>query len=196
MVMDQNWVDQVRSTLPELPSERVERYVGQGLDAHLAEVLSGSVSELRLVYEGAVERGAPPRPAANWVTGELTAWLRRTETDPADVILDGGQLAELVAIVEEGLVSSSAAKDVLEGVMAGEGTPREVAEARDLVQISDSTELETVVDGVLAENGEAVESYRSGEHKVIGFLVGQVMRATGGKADPKMVNQLLRERLS
>ena len=133
---------------------------------------------------------------ANWLTGEVTAWLRRTETDPVDLSLEGSHLGDLVAMVEDGTVSSSAAKEVLEGVLGGEGHPREVAEARDLVQISDTGALEEAVDAVLAENPDAVESYRGGEQKVIGFLVGQVMRATQGKADPKAVNEILRNRLS
>jgi aspartyl-tRNA(Asn)/glutamyl-tRNA(Gln) amidotransferase subunit B len=98
-------------------------------------------------------------------------------------------------LVEEGTVSSSAAKDVLEGVLSGEGDPGEVAAARDLVQISDDSALESAVAEVLEQNPDAVTSYRAGEQKVVGFLVGQVMRATQGKADPRRVNELLVEAL-
>lgn len=195
MVMDDEWVESIRATLPELPAERAARYRSQGLDDDLAEVLGASPGAIRDVYDGAVSEGAGAKQAANWLTGEVTAWMRRTETDPLDLPFDGSQLAELVAIVDEGVVSSSAAKDVLDGVLGGEGDPRAVAESRDLVQISDTSELEAVVSQVLGENPEAVESYQSGEQKVVGFLVGQVMRATQGKADPKLVNQLLRDRL-
>jgi aspartyl-tRNA(Asn)/glutamyl-tRNA(Gln) amidotransferase subunit B len=93
-------------------------------------------------------------------------------------------------------VSSSAAKDVLAGVLSGEGRPREVAERRDLLQVSDAGVLDTAVADVLAANPGAVEGFRGGEEKVVGFLVGQVMKATDGRADPRMVNQLLRERMS
>lgn len=196
MVMEREWVESVRSTLPELPADRASRYRSHGLDDGLAEVLAAAPAPLRAVYDSAVSTGAGVRQVANWLTGEVTAWIRRTDTEPADLPLDGGQLAELVAMVDEGMVSSSAAKEVLDGVLAGEGDPRSVAEARDLVQISNTSELEAVVTGVLSENPEAVESYRSGEQKVVGFLVGQVMRATQGKADPKLVNELLREKLA
>lgn len=98
-------------------------------------------------------------------------------------------------MVAEGKISSSAAKEVLAGVMEGEGSPAEVAEKRDLLQISDTAELEGMVASVIEQNPDAVERYRSGEVKVIGFLVGQVMRASGGKADPKLVNELLRRNL-
>jgi aspartyl-tRNA(Asn)/glutamyl-tRNA(Gln) amidotransferase subunit B len=91
-------------------------------------------------------------------------------------------------------VSATAAKDVLDGVMAGEGSPREVAEARDLLQISDRGVMEEAVDAVMADHEDAVEKIRGGDMKPIGFLVGQVMRATGGKADPGLVQSLIRER--
>ena len=195
MVMDRVWVDEVRSRLPELPAARRARYVREGLDVDLAGVLSGSPLELRDLYDEAVASGASNRSAANWLTGEVTAWLRRMEREPDDLPLTGGQLAELVAIVEDGTVSSSAAKEVLEGVLDGEGDPRAVAESRDLVQISDTDALEEAVDEALAANPDAVESYQAGETKVVGFLVGQVMRATQGKADPQLVNEMLREKL-
>ena len=195
MVMPDSWVEGVRSTLPELPGERVARYVALGLENDPAAVLAGSDPAFRSLFEDAIASGAPARQTANWVTGEVTAYTRRTEVEPSDLSLTGSEVAELVAIVEEGLVSSSAAKEVLEGVLSGEGGPRQVAEERDLVQISDSSELEGIVASVLAEQPDAVESYRSGEQKVVGFLVGQVMRASAGKADPKKVNELLRRQL-
>ena len=196
MVMDAEWVDSVRSALPELPALRRARYVSQGLDESSAGVLSDAPAALREIYDTATRLGANPASVANWLTGEVTAWLRRTETEPDDLDLQASHLAELVEIIEEGLVSSSAAKEVLEGVLAGEGNPRKVAEDRDLVQISDASALSQVIERVLEENPEAVANYRAGEKKVIGFLVGQVMRESQGKADPKLANQLLRESLS
>ena len=196
MVMGEGWVEAVRSTLPELPAQRLERYAEAGLDADSASILSAAPEKLRSVFDEASAVGADPRAAANWLTGEVTAWLRRTETDASDLPLGGADLAELVAIVADGVVSASAAKDVLDGMLSGEGGARQVAEDRDLVQISDTGALEAAVDEVLAANPDAIESYQGGEQKVVGFLVGQVMRATQGKADPKLVNQLLREKLS
>jgi aspartyl-tRNA(Asn)/glutamyl-tRNA(Gln) amidotransferase subunit B len=196
MVLDETWVEEIRAGLPELPAARRARYEDQGLDTELAAVLSAAPAPLRALYDEATAVGADPRKTANWITGEVTAWLRRTETDPADLPLTAAHLAELVAIVDEGVVSVSAAKEVLEGVLAGEGSPREVAEARDLVQISDTSALESAVEEVIAANSDAAASFRAGETKVLGFLVGQVMRATGGKADPKAVNEILRAKLS
>jgi aspartyl-tRNA(Asn)/glutamyl-tRNA(Gln) amidotransferase subunit B len=99
-------------------------------------------------------------------------------------------------MVDGGVVSTSAAKEVLDGVLSGQGPPREVAEDRDLIQVTDAGALEAVVDEVIAANPQAVEGFRNGEEKVVGFLVGQVMKATGGKADPRLVNRLLRDRMS
>lgn len=195
MVMSRDWVDEIRLHLPELPAARRARYIEDGLDENLAGILSDSPGGLRAVYDEAVATGAPTRAAANWLTGEVTAWLRRERKQPEDLQLNGAQLAELVTMVDDRTVSSSAAKEVLEGVLGGEGDPRVVADARDLVQISDTAALESVIDDVLAANPDAVGHYEQGETKVVGFLVGQVMRATQGKADPKLVNELLRGKL-
>ena len=195
MVMDDEWVAEIRATLPELPAQRRVRYIEAGLGHDAAGVLSDAPAPLRAVFENAVELDADPRQAANWLTGEVTAWLRREDVPAEALTLTGPQLAELVTLVSDGAISSSAAKEVLEGVLVGEGDPGQVAEARDLIQISDSGELERVIAEVVAENPEAVASYAAGEQKVVGFLVGQVMRATQGKADPKLANQLIRSQL-
>lgn len=196
MVMSPEWVAQVGDRLPELPAERRARYQGQGLEQGSAGALSNLDGRLRAIYDDAVELGTPPRAAANWLTGEVVGWLRKSETAPDQLRLAGPDLAELVSMVDEGAVSSSAAKDVLDGVLSGEGSPREVAERRDLIQVSDTTALEAAVGQVLGANPKAVEELRAGEDKVLGFLVGQVMKATQGKADPRTVNQMIRDRVS
>jgi aspartyl-tRNA(Asn)/glutamyl-tRNA(Gln) amidotransferase subunit B len=196
MHMDRGWVEEVQSSLPELPAARRARYVEIGLEAHQAGILAAASPAIRSVFDDAVNAGTPARSAANWLSGEVTAWLRRTESPPETVPLSGSQLADLVAMVDEGMVSSSAAKEVLEGVLTGGGNPRQVAADRDLVQMSDAGALDSVVDEALAANPDAVASYRSGEQKVVGFLVGQVMRATQGKADPKLVNELITQKLA
>ena len=195
MVMDSAWNSEVEGSLPELPAARRSRYEDLGLEHSLAEVMSGAGLAFRGVFEEAVGLGASPKAAANWMTGEVTAWARRQGEALLALPLSGADLAELVEIVEGGVVSASAAKHVLAGVLAGEGMPRAVAERRDLLQISDTASLEQAVDEVVSANPEAVASYRAGEKKALGFLVGQVMRATQGKADPTMVNRLLADKL-
>jgi aspartyl-tRNA(Asn)/glutamyl-tRNA(Gln) amidotransferase subunit B len=196
MAMSAEWVDRVRDRLPELPAQRRERYRSQGLDHETAGVLSGVDATLRAIYDDAVLSGAPARAAANWLTGEVVGWLRKRDAETTALPLSGDALAELIAMVDGGLVSSSAAKEVLDGVLSGEGTPQAVAATRDLLQMSDTAELGRIVSDVLAANPQAIAEYRAGEDKVVGYLVGQVMKATQGKADPRAVNQILRDQMA
>jgi aspartyl-tRNA(Asn)/glutamyl-tRNA(Gln) amidotransferase subunit B len=196
MSMSPEWVARVRERLPELPAQRRSRYLSQGLEVGAAGALSNLDANLRTVYEQAVLSGAPARAAAKWLTGEVVGWLRKSEIGAEPPGLTGQDLAALISMVDDGSLSSSAAKEVLDGVLSGEGSPRDVAERRDLVQVSDTGALEVAVDQVLASNPKAAEEFRSGEEKVLGFLVGQVMKATQGKADPRIVNRILRDRLS
>lgn len=195
MVFDSTWVEEARSFLPELPALRRDRYREMGVRPAAARVLASSDPRLRGLFEEAVESGADPVAAGNWVTGEVTASLRRREVSLEDLPLRGDQIAALTRMVSEGQVSAGAAREVLEGLMDGEGNPSEVAIRRNLLQLSDRTALEQVVEEVMAANPEAVARYRSGEGKVRGFLVGQVMRATSGRADPRAVNEILSARL-
>ncbi len=194
MVFDDMWRAEAGVDMPELPAARRARYVEAGVDRQAATILAGAPAAIRALYEDAVAVGATPAAAANWSTGEVTAWMRRTGSETTQI--SGSHLAELIGLVEDGTVSASAAKEVLDGVLSGEGSPSAVARSRDLVQISDPASLERAVATVLAEHADAADRIREGDQKPFGFLVGQVMRSTGGKADPKLVNQLLREMLS
>jgi len=196
MVMVPATIERLQADLPELPAERRHRFAQLGLDPQVVDVLSGTEPGLRRVFDEAVALGADPVMGANWVTGEVTAAIRKAEATTADIPFTGKDLAELVTMVKEGSLSSSAAKEVLAAVIMGDGSPRAVALARDLMQVSDEALIGAAVDQVLAANTEAIARFRGGEEKVLGFLVGQVMRATGGKADPKLVNTLLRQRIT
>jgi len=194
--IDADMLNEVHLRMPELPADRRRRYAGLGLDNHAVAVLSGAEPSLRQLFKETVEMGTDAATTANWITGELTAALRRVEVTITDTPLTATHLAELLGMVSAGKLSSSAGKEVLSAVLAGEGSPEEVATARDLVQVSDQGLITAAVDEVLAANPDAIDRYRSGEEKVLGFLVGMVMKSTGGKADPKLVNQLLRTKLS
>jgi aspartyl-tRNA(Asn)/glutamyl-tRNA(Gln) amidotransferase subunit B len=195
MVVDEDWRLAIAATLPELPAARRSRYLELGVEQQVVGSLLSAEQGLVDLFEAGLTAGADPRQAANWVSGEVVAWLRRQDRPPASGNLTGQHLAELSNMVDEGLVSASAAKDVLAGVLAGEGGPAEVAGRRDLLQISDRGALQTAVDEVLAVNPDAVVRLASGDQKPFGFLVGQVMKSTGGKADPKLVTEMLRSRL-
>jgi aspartyl-tRNA(Asn)/glutamyl-tRNA(Gln) amidotransferase subunit B len=187
------WQAEIKATIPELPAERRSRYVAAGTDDVTAGVL-GDNDDLAILFDEAVDAGASGRSVGIWLTGEVIAYSRRNEIRITETPLRPEHLVELTAMVDEGKLSSSAAKEVLIAVLDGEGNPSGIADTRDLLQVSDSGAIEAVVEQVLTENTEAVEKIRAGDMKPFGFLVGQVMRQMGGKADPKVVQQLLRDR--
>ena len=191
--VDDAWRERIVASLPELPSARRSRYREFGLDMINAGMLVDDAA-LGSLFDEAVAAGADPNSAANWLTGEVVAYTRREGTTVAETALSASDLVELGAMVAGGDLSATAAKDVLAGVLGGEGAPRAVAEQRDLLQISDVGIIESAVEAVLAEHSEALDRMKSGDMKPVGFLVGQVMRATGGKADPKAVSELIRSR--
>ena len=187
------WQSEIRSGLPELPAITRARLATLGADMIAAGVLADS-SDLAALFEEAVEAGASGRAAGIWLTGEVVAYTRRSDVAVLETGLTGGRLAELTAMVEAGKLSSSAAKEVLIAVLEGEGSPEEIAESKELLQVSDITAIEAAIDHVLAENADAVDKIRGGDMKPFGFLVGQVMRQMGGRADPKVVRDLLADR--
>jgi len=195
LFIDDAWRERVAARRPELPAGKRARYAGLGADRRTAELLvdAGDLAEL---FEDAVAEGADPRNVGIWLTGEVVRYLRSESVDVAETGLTAASLVELAAMVGDGDLSATAAKDVLAAVLAGEGEPRDVAEARDLLQISDVSAIEVEVAAVLDQHPEALEKIRSGDSKPIGFLVGQVMRATGGRADPRMVQDLIRRTAS
>jgi aspartyl-tRNA(Asn)/glutamyl-tRNA(Gln) amidotransferase subunit B len=191
--VDRVWRDQVLASLPEPPAVRRERYLGAGIEPSAAAVLVDDVTLAGLLDE-AVAAGAEPRVVANWLTGEVVAYLRQEGSAVGDTPLDAESLVELGSMVGDGEVSASAAKEVLRGVLAGEGTPDEVADRRNLRQITDRALLEETVESVLADHPDELARLRDGDAKPLGYLVGQVMKATGGRADPKLVSELVRGR--
>ena len=193
--IDEAWRQAIRSQRPILPAEKRAGYVELGAAAATAALLADS-DDLGRLFTAAVADGADARSVGNWITGEVVAYLRSADTTIDRTGLTPEHLGELVAMTSSGALSSTAAKEVLRGVLAGEGSPQTVAEERDLVQISDVTAIEDAVEAVLAENGDAVDKIRQGDAKPVGFLVGQVMKATGGKADPKIVQELVRANAS
>jgi len=191
--VDAAWRQRVIASLPELPSVRRHRIMERGIDASTAAVLIDA-TDLAEMFDAAIHAGAEPRAAANWLTGDVVAYLRRNEQSLADTALRAEHLVELGGMVAAGKLSSTAAKDVLGYVLAGEGTPEHVAAAHDLAQISDHAAIAAEVDAVLSANPDVLERLQGGDLKPIGFLVGQVMKATKGRADPKLVSELIRSR--
>jgi aspartyl-tRNA(Asn)/glutamyl-tRNA(Gln) amidotransferase subunit B len=187
------WVDGVRSRLPELPAATRSRLVDAGVPAEAAATLVGS--DLLARYDDAVAAGAPPQAAANWLTGDLTGLLSSAGLTVEASGVTGDHVAELIALVDDGTLSSKMAKQVLEALVEERGAqgPAAIAQERGLQQVSDEGELRTIVQQVVDDNAATVEQIRGGNAKAIGALVGQVMKATKGQADPRKTNELLRE---
>ena len=187
-----SWREEIRGGLPEMPAAQRARYAALGIDpASVAVLVAGGPAWTRL-FEEAVTAGADAKIVSNWLTGEVAAFLRRESVPIAQTPLTGAHLGELAALYGDGDLSATAAKQVLVAVLGGEGSPAEIVEARDLIQISDVDALATQIDQLLADHPSEFERLRAGDSKVIGYLVGQVMRITGGKADPKVVSTILR----
>src|SRR5512139_361871 len=193
--LDEDWIGQVRTTLPELPAPMQARFEGEyGVSAYDAAVLTGSRA-LAGYFEAAAQKSGQPKLAANWVMGELSAALNKAELDIAASPVSAAQLGALIARIQDGTLSGKLAKQVFEGLWEGAGEVDAIIEARALRQMSDSGELERIVDEVLAANQKSVEEFRSGKEKAFNALVGQVMKASRGKANPTQVNELLKARL-
>ena len=188
------WIEEVRAAMPVLPARRREAYVALGVPEYDAGLLVESREKADYFDEAAA--GMPPRAVANWVNGELSALVNEAGASFAEPPVAAADLRALVGRIEDGTISGKAAKEVLRAVARGEGPPDAVIERRGLRQVSDSAALEAAVDQVLAANGKQVADYRAGKDKAFNSLVGQVMKATQGKANPAQVGEILRRKLA
>jgi aspartyl-tRNA(Asn)/glutamyl-tRNA(Gln) amidotransferase subunit B len=185
-------IEQARDALPELPAARRERLMAEfGLSPYDAAELTRS-RELGEWFAAVVSAGAPAKAAANWLMGEMTRTLNDAGLSLAQSPITPVALAGLIGLVERDVINSTTAKDVFEKMWTRGATATAIVEAEGLAQISDEGALAAAVEQVLAAHPEPVRQYRAGQTKVLGFLVGQVMKATGGKASPALVNSLMR----
>jgi aspartyl-tRNA(Asn)/glutamyl-tRNA(Gln) amidotransferase subunit B len=193
---DREWIDRLRADLPELPAARRRRFEERyGLEPAQARLVAGSV-EWAGFLEEAVALGADARAAANWMTGDLAAHIRESGDSLEASPLKPQHLADLVRLVADGTISTAGAKQALADAFASGKGVEQIVEERGLAQISDESALDAVLNEVIAENPGPVEQFRGGKEGVLGFLVGQVMKKTGGAANPQEAQRLLRERLS
>ncbi len=195
VVIDEDWVERVRAALPELPDAKKARFVSQyGLAADVAAQLTGG-RESADYFEACTGAGVDPRQAANWIMGPLTALLHARGLPIEQSPVSAEALAGLLKLIEKGTISGKIAKTVFEK-MAADGKPAgQIVEEEGLVQVTDTGAIEKAVNEVLAANPKQVADYRAGKTKILGFFVGQVMKITRGRANPRMVNEILRERL-
>jgi aspartyl-tRNA(Asn)/glutamyl-tRNA(Gln) amidotransferase subunit B len=196
LVIDAAFVESVRADLPELPDAKEERFIRDfGLSPYDASVLTAT-RELAAYFEDTVRQlGGNSKLAANWVMGDVSAALNKASKDINASPVSAVMLAELLKRIEDNTISGKIAKEVFEAMWTGQGGADEIIEKRGLKQITDSSELETIIDEVLASNPQQLAQYRAGKEKLFGFFVGQAMKASKGKANPAQANEILKRKL-
>jgi aspartyl-tRNA(Asn)/glutamyl-tRNA(Gln) amidotransferase subunit B len=196
VVIDDSFIEAVRKTLPELPDAKRKRFQEQyGLSEYDAMVLSADLYTANY-FEEVAAACDDAKLSANWVMGDLQAYLNKEELPIAQSIISAEALAGIISRIKDNTISSKIAKTVFESMLAGEGDADSIIESKGLKQVTDTGAIETMVDEVIANNPTQVQQYKDGKEQVIGFFVGQVMKASQGKANPGQVNQMLKEKLS
>ena len=199
LVIESDWIKTVGKSMPELPESRRERFIREyALSEYDAAVLTATRA-LADFFEETARLGGQPKTAANWVMGDLLRFYKDNNVDVKDLSnspVNPKMLADMISLVEKGTISGKIAKTVMEEMYSTGKEPQKIIEEKGLVQISDSSEIEKIVDKVVEENLKTVEQYRAGKTGSFGFFVGQVMKASGGRANPQTVNDLLRKKLA
>ncbi|HJV47418.1 MAG TPA: Asp-tRNA(Asn)/Glu-tRNA(Gln) amidotransferase subunit GatB [Bacillota bacterium] len=194
--ISRDWVEEIRSSIPELPHERRARYIeAYELSPQDAEVLTAS-KDISNFFQEAVSTGADAKTTSNWVMGELMGYLNASQLELKDVQITAKGLGEMINLIQKGTISTKIAKTVFKEMIETGKEPAKIVEEKGLVQISDVSEIAKMVADIVAANPQAVADFHAGQDRAIGFLVGQVMKATKGKANPGMVNQLLQQELN
>jgi aspartyl-tRNA(Asn)/glutamyl-tRNA(Gln) amidotransferase subunit B len=193
--VDKNWVEQIRASLPELPDAMRERFMSRyGLSGQDADLLTSERAWADW-FEEAVGLGGQPKAVANWMMGDLMRLLNETNTPLEECPLTPGRLVDMLSLIEQGTISGKIAKTVFEEMFRTGRDAGAVVKEKGLVQITDEEAITKAVEEVLGASPGEVERFKAGEEKLMGFFVGQVMKLTRGKANPKVVNELLRKRL-
>jgi aspartyl-tRNA(Asn)/glutamyl-tRNA(Gln) amidotransferase subunit B len=193
--ISREWLAGIREAMPELPAVKRKRFIeGYGLSEYDAQVLTATRAVADF-YEKVAEASGDPKLAANWTTGDLAALLKADRKEIEDSPVSAAHMAELVAMVAKGELTGKLAKEVLAKMYQTGEAARVIVEREGLKAISDTGELERIIDGVVAANPKQVEQYRGGKTTVMAFFVGQVMKATRGQADPQTANEILKRKL-
>ncbi|MCL4536296.1 MAG: Asp-tRNA(Asn)/Glu-tRNA(Gln) amidotransferase subunit GatB [Nitrospirae bacterium] len=194
---DKEWIDEIRSTLPELPDAKRERFIsGYGIPEYDADLLTEEKVRAEW-FEDAVKAGGKPKIVANWIITNIFKRLKEEDKEINETLLKPKHLVSLLSLIDAGSTSSTMAKTIiLDEIFKSGKMPEDIVKEKGLVQISDAGEIEKAIDEILAKSQKEVERYKSGDEKLIGFFVGQIMKATKGKANPQMVNELLKKKLS
>ena len=195
VVLTEDFIKSVKDLMPELSEEKEKRFIKEyKLSDYDANVLSVDPN-LSNFFEEVVVRSRNPKLAANWIMGELSAFLNKENLSILETKVDSINLGNLLSRIEDSTISGKIAKEIFEEMWNSKKSPDEIIEEKGLKQVTDSSEIEKVINQVLEQNQSQLEQYKSGKVKLFGFFVGQVMKASRGKANPEQVNKLLEERL-
>ncbi|MEM7196466.1 MAG: Asp-tRNA(Asn)/Glu-tRNA(Gln) amidotransferase subunit GatB [Pseudomonadota bacterium] len=195
LILSDELVEEIRSSLPELPAARLERFVHELSLSNEDAVKITQDKDTADYFEALVDSGTEAKIAANWVLGDLAAALNASDCEIGVSPVSPLQLSQMLSRISDGTISGKIAKEVFNAMWNGEGDADDIIESRGLRQISDSGELEKIVDEILSNSEQQVQQFKDGNEKVLGFFVGQIMKATQGKANPQQVNEILRKKL-
>ena len=189
--IDEAWIEQVRASLPEMPNKRRARYIEQlGLPEYDAMVLT-LTKEMSDFFEATLANGTDAKQASNWLMGEVSAYLNSQKLELGQTKLTPQNLSEMIALIQDGTISSKIAKQVFKATIETGAEPKVYVEEKGLVQLSDPAKLIPIIDDILDKNTQSVDDFKNGKDRAVGFLVGQIMKQTRGKANPTVVNELL-----
>lgn len=195
LYIDEDWKAHIRAEIPELPDERQKRYIEElGLPVYDAKVLTVT-KEMADFFEATVNNGADAKLASNWIMVDVSGYLNAEGKELHQVMLTPESLAGMIKLIQNGTISSKIAKTVFKELLENGGNPEQIVKEKGLVQISDEGALLKIISEVLDNNPKSIEDFKGGKAKATGFLVGQIMKATKGQANPQMVNQLLQQEL-
>ena len=193
--LSEEYIENIKNNLPELPESRKERYLEQyKLSQKDAKILTSS-KYLSDLFEGAIKVCNNPKAVNNWIISDISRILNETETEPMHIPFDCNQLGKLVILIDKGVISTSIGKKVLEELFENPRDPEEIIKEKGWIQISDEGEIKKIVLEILEANPQSIVDYKAGKDRALGFLVGQAMKATKGKANPKMLNEMFLEEL-
>ena len=193
--LDKSFIDEVMATMPEMPSEKKERFISEfGLSGYDAELLAAD-KDLADFFEEVNAVSKSPKLSANWIMGELSAELNNENLTIRESKVTSNKLGQLILRIEDGTISGKIAKEIFEKLWSSDNEVDEIIQSEGLEQVTDDKEIESMIDEVINSNPEQLEQYRSGKDRLFGFFVGQVMKASQGKANPKQVNDILRKKL-
>ncbi len=196
IVIDEKWIDRVKATIPEMPKDRRSRYISElGLPEYDAMVLTAT-KEMSDFFEGMLANGADAKQASNWLMGEVSAYLNSEKLELHETKLTPENLSGMIKLISDGTISSKMAKKVFRELIMNGGDAQGVVEANGWVQLSDPAKLLPIINDILDNNAQSIEDFKNGKDRAVGFLVGQIMKATKGQANPGVVNKLLMDELS